>query len=39
LFAALDYQRLSAAAHIMTLGIVALVLVMLRVQKRVMNYD
>jgi multiple sugar transport system permease protein len=39
LFAALDYQRLSAAAHIMTLGIVALVLVMLWVQKRVMNYD
>ena len=37
-FAALDYQRLSAAAYILTLGIVALVLIMLFVQRRVMNY-
>ena len=39
LFAALDYQRLTAATYILTLGIVALVLVMLFVQRRVMNYD
>ena len=36
-FTALDYQRLSAGAHIMILGIVALVLVMLFVQKRVVE--
>jgi len=39
LFAALDYQRMSAATYILTLCIVALVLIMLWVQKRVMNYD
>jgi len=38
-FAALDYQRMVAASYILTLGIVAIVLVMLRVQRRVMNYD
>ena len=38
-FTALDYQRLSAGAHILTLGIVVLVLIMLFVQKRVMNYE
>ncbi|MCL2426153.1 MAG: sugar ABC transporter permease [Oscillospiraceae bacterium] len=38
-FAALDYQRMVAAAYILTLGIVAIVLVMLYVQRRVMNYD
>ena len=39
LFTALDYQRLSAAAHILTLGIVALVLIMLYVQRRVLSYE
>ena len=39
LFTALDYQRLSAGAHILTLGIVALVLIMLYVQRRVLNYE
>ena len=39
LFSALDYQRLSAAAYILTLSIVVLVLIMLFVQRRVMNYD
>ena len=39
LFTALDYQRLSAAAYILTLCIVVLVLIMLFVQRRVMNYD
>jgi len=38
-FAALDYQRMVSAAYILTLGIVAIVLVMLYVQRRVMNYD
>jgi len=39
MFTALDYQRLSAAAYILTFAIVVLVLIMLYVQKRVMNYD
>jgi multiple sugar transport system permease protein len=39
LFSALDYQRMSAAAYILTLCIIALVLIMLFVQRRVMNYD
>ena len=39
LFSALDYQRMSAAAYILTLFIVGLVLIMLWVQRRVMNYD
>jgi len=38
-FAALDYQRMVAAAYVLTFGIVAIVLVMLYVQRRVMNYD
>jgi multiple sugar transport system permease protein len=39
LFSALDYQRLSAAAYILTFGVVALVIIMLYVQKKVTNYD
>jgi multiple sugar transport system permease protein len=39
LFAALDYQRLTSAAYFLLLGIVGLVLIMLFVQRRVMNYD
>ena len=38
-FAALDYQRMVAASHILTLSIVAIVLVMLYIQRRVMKYD
>ena len=38
-FTVLDYQKLSSGAHIMILGVVALVIVMLYVQKRVMNYE
>ena len=38
-FTALDYQRLSAAAHILVLGIVAMVLVMLFVQRRVLRVE
>ena len=39
IFTALDYQRLTAAAYLLTLGIVTLVLIMLFVQRRVMNYE
>lgn len=38
-FEALDYQRMSAAAYILTLSIAIAVLVMLFVQRRVMNYE
>jgi len=38
-FEALDYQRMSAAAYILTLSIAAVVLVMLFAQRRVMNYE
>jgi multiple sugar transport system permease protein len=39
LFAALDYQRLTSAAYFLLLGIVGVVLIMLFVQRRVMNYE
>jgi len=38
-FAALDYQRMVAAVYILTISIIAMVLAMLYVQRRVMNYD
>jgi len=38
-FAALDYQRMVSAAYILALSVVIIVLVMLYVQRRVMNYD
>jgi len=38
-FAALNYQRLSAASYILTLGIAAIVLIMFYVQRRVMSYE
>jgi len=39
MFASLNYQRLATASYILTIGIVAVVLVMFFMQKRVMNYD
>ena len=39
MFAAINYQRLAAASYILTAGIVAVVLCMFYIQRRVFNYD
>ena len=38
-FAALNYQRLAAASYILTIGIVAVVLVVFYLQRRAMSYE